>query len=100
MAALAMQNSEGVRRERHFRGFNPLLRDFSNEELRQRYRFDRNSIQYLANILRPVLERDTRKLYQFSSNLFMIALRFYASGSQLQVIGDTMGFNKSTVSSH
>lgn len=28
----------------------------------------------------------------------MLALRFYASGSFLEVIGDTMGFDKSTVS--
>ncbi|CAG2189299.1 unnamed protein product [Mytilus edulis] len=28
----------------------------------------------------------------------MIALRFYGSGSQLQVVGDTMGYDKSTVS--
>ena len=28
----------------------------------------------------------------------MIALRFYANGAQLQVVGDTLGFDKSTVS--
>ena len=28
----------------------------------------------------------------------MLALRFYASGSFMEVIGDTMGFDKSTVS--
>ena len=28
----------------------------------------------------------------------MIALRFYGSGAQLQVVGDTLGFDKSTIS--
>eukprot|EP00105_Crassostrea_gigas_P033686 XP_011457145.1 PREDICTED: putative nuclease HARBI1 [Crassostrea gigas] len=36
------------------------------------------------------------KLYQTLQ--VMLALRFYASGSFLEVIGDTMGFDKSTVS--
>jgi hypothetical protein len=27
----------------------------------------------------------------------MIALRFYGSGAQLQVVGDTLGFDKSKV---
>lgn len=36
------------------------------------------------------------KLYQTLQ--VMLALRFYASGSFLEIIGDTMGFDKSTVS--
>ncbi|CAG2220300.1 unnamed protein product [Mytilus edulis] len=41
-----------VRRERHFRGFDPLEREFSDEELRQRYRFGRETIGYLSDLMR------------------------------------------------
>ncbi|CAG2189298.1 HARBI1 [Mytilus edulis] len=88
-----------VRREKHYRGFNPLNKDFSDEELRQRYRFGRESIEFIANELRADLERNTRKRTALSvEEQVMIALRFYGSGSQLQVVGDTMGYDKSTVS--
>ncbi|VDI63605.1 Hypothetical predicted protein [Mytilus galloprovincialis] len=88
-----------VRRERHFRGFDPLEREFSDEELRQRYRFDRETIGYLSDLMRGDLERGTKKETALSvEQQVMIALRFYGSGSHLQVVGDTMGFDKSTVS--
>ncbi|CAG2238736.1 HARBI1 [Mytilus edulis] len=88
-----------VRRERHFRGFDPLEREFSDEELRQRYRFGRETIGYLSDLMRGDLERGTNKETALSvEQQVMIALRFYGSGSHLQVVGDTMGFDKSTVS--
>ncbi|XP_071176614.1 putative nuclease HARBI1 [Mytilus edulis] len=88
-----------VRRERHFRGFDPLEREFSDEELRQRYRFGRGTIAYLSDLMRGDLERGTNKETALSvEQQVMIALRFYGSGSHLQVVGDTMGFDKSTVS--
>ena len=87
------------RREKHYRGTNPLLMEFSDEQLRQRYRFGRDSINYLAGELRGDLERLTNKGTAISvEQQVMIALRFYASGAQMQVVGDTMGLDKSTVS--
>jgi hypothetical protein len=45
------------------------------------------------------LERPTAKRTALSvEQQIMIALRFYGSGAQLQVVGDTLGFDKSTVS--
>ncbi|CAC5394665.1 HARBI1 [Mytilus coruscus] len=73
--------------------------DFSDEQLRQRYRFGRETIEFLANELRGELERSTSKKAALSvERQVMIALRFYGSGSQTQVVGDTMGYDKSTVS--
>jgi hypothetical protein len=49
--------------------------------------------------LRDKLERLTRRKTSLTvEEKVMIALRFFASGSHLQVIGDTMSHDKSTIS--
>ena len=100
MAEAAFWNIwEVPRKDRVFRGQNPLVMDFSDEQLRQRYRFGRDSIMYLSDLLRDQLERLTRRKTSLTvEEKVMIALRFFASGSHLQVIGDTMGHDKSTIS--
>ena len=60
------------RRARIYR-FNDSILIYSNQKLRTRYRFGRASIEYNA-------------------------LQFYASGGLLQVVGDTTGVHKSTIS--
>ncbi|CAC5426814.1 HARBI1 [Mytilus coruscus] len=95
----AMFHLPRIRRERHYRGFNPFNKDFSDEQLRQRYRFGRETIEFLANELRGDLERNTSKKTALTvEQQVMIALRFFVSRSQMQVVGDTMGFDNSTVS--
>jgi hypothetical protein len=99
MAANAAFNMPRVRHDIHFRGTVPLTMDYSDEQLRQRFRFGRETIDYLANELRGSLERPTAKRTALSvEQQIMIALRFYGSGAQLQVVGDTLSFDKSTVS--
>jgi DNA-binding MarR family transcriptional regulator len=45
------------------------------------------------------LERPTAKRTALSvEQQIMIALKYYGSGTQLQVVGDTLDFDKSTVS--
>jgi hypothetical protein len=39
-----------------------LLMNYSDEQLRQRYRFGRNSIMFLADFLRDKIEEPTRHL--------------------------------------
>ena len=72
---------------------------FTNEELRARYRFRRESIRYITNLLAEDLRRKTLRNHPLSVlQEVLIALRFYASGSFLRVVGDTVGVDKSTVS--
>jgi hypothetical protein len=53
-----------------------------DEQLRQRFRFGRETIDYLANELRGSLERPTAKRTTLSvEQQIMIALRFYTSGA-------------------
>uniref|UniRef100_A0A8W8IF33 Putative nuclease HARBI1 n=1 Tax=Magallana gigas TaxID=29159 RepID=A0A8W8IF33_MAGGI len=71
----------------------------SDTKIRSRFRFRRDSITYISDIVRYDLQRATKRSLSISVEMqVMLALRFYASGSFLEVIGDTMGFDKSTVS--
>ena len=88
------------RKERQFRLRDDFsLTDFTDNELRMRYRFSRESIDFLVELLRDDLERPTSRNHALSATVqVLVALRFFASGSFLQVIGDTLGLSKSTVS--
>ncbi|XP_052761947.1 putative nuclease HARBI1 [Mya arenaria] len=68
------------------------------DELRRRFRFGRRGIEYLADLLREDLARETDRSCSLSvEEQVCIALRYYASGSFMQVVGDTHGIHKSTV---
>ena len=88
------------RKERKFRLREDFsLHDCTDDELRSRYRFGRESIEVLVDLLRDDLERATARNHALSTTVqVLVALRFFASGSFLQVIGDTIGLSKSTVS--
>ena len=84
--------------KRKFRHNEICLEDYSDEELRCRYRFGRDSLEFLTEILQNDLQRDTKRNQALSPTLqILVALRFFASGS-FQVIGDTVGLPKSSVS--
>ncbi|XP_061193784.1 putative nuclease HARBI1 [Saccostrea echinata] len=75
------------------------VQNMSEEEIRRRYRFGKESIKQIVDLLDPVIGHRTRRSQALSTELqILIALRFYASGSFLQVLGDTTGVDKSTVS--
>lgn len=88
------------RKERKFRLRDDFsLADYTDDELRSRYRFDRESIEFLVDLLRDDLERATSRNHALSTTVqVLVALRFFAPGRFLQVIGDTLGLAKSTVS--
>ena len=53
----------------------------------------------VANLIEAVLRGKTNCYYALKPiDQLLIALQFYASGGLLQVVGDTTGVNKSTVS--
>ena len=88
------------RRERRFRiGTKCEIDDFTDEELRARYRFRRESILFITNLVAGDISRNTRRNHALPPlHQVLIALTFYASGSFLQVMGDTFGVDRSTVS--
>ncbi|XP_068719450.1 putative nuclease HARBI1 [Montipora capricornis] len=86
-------------RVRKFRQHEIYLDEFSYEELRSRYRFGGESIEFLTEILEKDLQRETKRNHALSPTLqILVALRFFASGSFLQIISDTFGLPKSSVS--
>ena len=86
-------------RERKFQQREIDLDELTDEELHSRYRFGRESIKFLVEILKDDRQRQTRRNHALSPTLqVLVALRFSASGSFLQIIGDTIGLPKSTVS--
>ena len=72
------------RKERTLRLPNDFsLRDFTDEELRSRYRFGRESIEFLSELLCDDLERDTSRNHTLSTTVqVLVALRFFASGNR------------------
>ena len=89
------------RAERVFRReINDTLRYYSDNELRARYRFGREGIYYIVRLVENDIAHTTSRSQPISTiNQVLITLRFLASGSFLQVIGDTMaGVDKFTVS--
>jgi DNA-directed RNA polymerase specialized sigma subunit len=63
------------------------------------YRLDRESIYELCHELEPELARPTRRVHALPVSLqVMIALRYFASGSYMNVIGDAHGVSKMSVS--
>ena len=79
--------------------YNDSILIYSNEKLRTRYRFGGASIEYTTNLIKADLQRKANCYYALKPiDQVLIALHFYASGGLLQVVGDTTGVDKSTVS--
>lgn len=95
MADLLLANLRRPRRPRQFKP--PInIENFTDQELRNQFRSGRQGIGYITNLIADELHRSNHALPRLQQVL--IALRFYASGSFLQVIGDTAGVDNSTVS--
>ena len=96
MADLIIPESPPKIREKMFRQHEIFLDDFSDEELRIRYRFGPDSIKFLEEILENDLQRQTKRNDALSPTLqILVALNFFVRGSSLQPID---GLPKSSVS--
>ena len=99
MADFLLQLPPVQQRWRRNYWFNANLLNYTDGELRARYRFGSESIQFITNLIETDLRRKTNRSHALRPiDQVLIALRFYASGNFLQVIGDTVGVDKSTVS--
>ena len=88
-----------VRRPRTYRHRpSQLLDTFSEEEIRDRYRFRRDSIEFICDIVDEDLRRPTRRNHALSVETQVLAsLSFLASGCFYQVDADILGIDKSSV---
>ena len=76
------------------------LNHYSEEQLRSRYRFGRECINFIVELLSQENAPSTKRSQSLSATeQVLVTLRFLASGSFLEVIGDTfLSYDKSTVS--
>lgn len=97
-ALILRENDRFFRRERVFLDrSNPL--DRPDDFLLRAYRFPRHKIIELCNELRPDLEKATLRSHSIPVELQVLsALRFYASGSFQNVIGDVFGLSQPSIS--
>ena len=94
-------NFDNTRKARdYYRELVDPLNHYSEEELRSRYRFGREGINFIVELLLDEIAPSTRRSHSMSTTeQVLVTLRFLASGSFLEVIGDTfLSYDKSTVS--
>ena len=76
---------------------NPL-EDLLPEEVKDRYRFFPETIYDICKLLAPQLKRKTKRSAAFPVLWqILIALRYFASGSDYIVVGDTFNISKPSV---
>lgn len=87
-----------VLRQRRYRARESPLIELQDEDFFSRYRFSKQNFRRLLHLFDDDIKHPTARSDALSSELQLcIALRFYASGSFLEVIGDTANVHKSTV---
>ncbi|CAC5394568.1 HARBI1 [Mytilus coruscus] len=70
-----------------------------DNEFRDRFRFTKNSLQFITDLTEPNLCRSTLRSHAIPAfTQVQLALRYFASDSPMRVIGDTMGYHNSSVS--
>jgi len=73
--------------------------ELSNEKMSARYRFTNQGVDALEHLLREDLERATKRNKALTARtMILITLRFLATGAFFNVVGDSMGYYKCTVS--
>lgn len=96
--------AEGARLIRRVFRIQRILRDRQDplaqrdSVLIERYRFSREGIIYLTNLLDPYVKSSTRRSRALTTaQTVCIALRFFASGTFLYTVGDAENIGKSAV---
>lgn len=95
-----LPDNQHRRKRRIYRRQLDPFETYTDAELRSRYRFGREALQYIVGLVADDIAPQTNRNRAVPAIMqVLITLRFLASGSFLQVIGDTFqGFDKSTVS--
>ena len=87
------------RKQKHFRFRDEFVHNITDDDFVKRYRFKRETMEFISDVVSEDVERGTKRnkaLSPFSQVL--IFLRYVASGSFFEVVGDTIAVEKSTVS--
>lgn len=75
------------------------LQQITDREVYERYRFSKNGIRYICDLVKEDCQRQTMRNHAIDvQDQVLLTLRYLASGNFLQVVGDSVGVDKSTVS--
>ena len=92
-------NQRNFRKQRVFRDRTNPLDAYDDDEIRRRYRLTRPMIMELYDLIGAGLEPRTNRNKAIPGMIqIFCALRYYSCGSFQTVIGDGLGFHRSTVS--
>ncbi|XP_052768026.1 putative nuclease HARBI1 [Mya arenaria] len=95
MAGIFLPN---VRKQRQYR-HTPHVQHLDDGEMHERYRFTNDVVAFLKDILNDDIKRETHRNRALSvRQMVLITLRFLATGAFFNVVVDSMGYHKSTVS--
>jgi len=87
------------RQLRNFRARRDVLQELSDEELVKRYRLDRAGILFVTDLVRPILQCETRRNHALTAEMkVIITLRFLATGKMQLCSSDDLGVSQPTVS--
>ena len=87
------------RQVRVFRRKTNPLEEFPDQNIIEKFRFSPDGIAFLTELLEEDLLRVTGRTQSLSvETQILIALRYYATGGFLELIGEGFGVNKGTVS--
>ena len=75
------------------------LENYDDKDLFDKFRFCRQTILFLIDLLRPYIEFPTARSRCISPTLQVLAaLRYFATGGLMILIGDSLGLSQPTVS--
>jgi hypothetical protein len=87
-----------IGRERTLRDRDNPLEHLMPHECKAKYRFYPDSIAYIATVLRPALERPTKRSNAMSPIYqVLLGLKFLGTGSYYETVGDTLKSCKTAV---
>ena len=93
-----MANNRRLRRIRHLRGRLNPLKEYDDGNFRRRFRLRKDSAITLTDILKDDLQHQTRRELPLTPlQQVLVTLRFYATASFQQVIGDLFGISNYAV---
>jgi hypothetical protein len=93
------ENGEGnPRKPKIYRARPDLFASYTDNQLRKRYRFDRGSIEFLTNLVRPRLQRENKGGSLSPEMQMMACLRYLGTNAHQSVIADSLGVSQQTIS--
>ena len=83
-----------ARRQQNERVYRHIELDFDEREFRDKFRFSIENVEFFTNIIEPKLCRPTLRSHAIPADTQVkLALRYFASGSPMRVIGDTIRYH-------